>query len=543
MIDPAVERRALDLTLRMVSVPSVTRTPGEVRLAELIYEILTEIGRGRLECGLYPVPDDPLGRSVVWGFLPGSSRRTAVMLCHFDTVDTLDYGVFGEHAFSPDDLKAALLASDAALSPVAREHLRSDEWLFGRGTVDMKSGIAAHLTALERLCSEAAVGRRPPGNVLFLATPDEEMESEGILAAVGLLARLREERGLDYVGAVNTDYTTASYDGDESRVVYLGTVGKLLPTVYVRGVESHAGDPFSGLDSNLLLGEIVRAVSMNIAVADVNGEQPAVPPVTLRATDLKSQYDVQLPFESFAYFNYLTTSSSPEQVLDRILEAARTAARQAVRTVERGRLEWTQRLRMPAPGPFRQPLVLSYEDMYRAVQDVVGSEAVRGIVESAGSSTLDARERSVEVVRALWNAAGWSGPAVVCFFSPPYYPHSQGPSDGALLRAVEALSEPGTLVRRYYPHITDASYLGLDAEADTRGLSDNMPLWSDTPIAGRYSLPLESIRQLGIPVANVGMWGFGAHTREERVHVPYSCGVVPTLVERLLRRMLEGDDE
>ena len=48
-----------------------------------------------------------------------------------------------------------------------------------------------------------------------------------------------------------------------------GTIGKLLPSFLVVGAESHVGEPFEGLDANLLAAELIADLSMNDALCDV----------------------------------------------------------------------------------------------------------------------------------------------------------------------------------------------------------------------------------------------------------------------------------
>ena len=107
-----------------------------------------------------------------------------------------------------------------------------------------------------------------PLSVVVLATPDEENESAGVLQAVRFLLRLRDEHGLEYVGAINTDYTTSRAPGDPDWHVYTGSIGKLLPSFLVIGKESHVGDPFDGIDANLLAADLIADLSMNPDLCD-----------------------------------------------------------------------------------------------------------------------------------------------------------------------------------------------------------------------------------------------------------------------------------
>lgn len=542
-----MQARALELTKRLVRVGSCSRTPEERAFASLLLTVLEEVGGGALEIGAHPVPHDPWERSVPWALLPGRGSEAVVLLSHYDTVDVAEYGALRECATDPDELHRRMSAAAAQYDPLTRAHLaRPDEWLFGRGAADMKSGIAAHLVVLEQLCARVRAGDGLPGSVLFVCTPDEENESAGVLAAVELLARLERERGIEIVGAINNDYISARFAGDEQQLVYTGTVGKLLPSVYVRGVETHAGEPYEGLDANLLAAEIVRALSMRADLADADGEEVAPPPVTLKATDFKDRYDVQIPFDAYLYVNFLTFTCSPGEVLRRVAGVVDGALGDVVSRLDAERSAWHERAGLPPPTPARPPRTLSCAELLAEAQRVSRTDAVSarltGLNAELHGAGMEPRERSARLVRELWDLAGLAGPAAVVYFSPPYYPHVSGSGDSVFLRAARAVAaEHGAGVRRLYPYISDGSYLSADGTGRLDALTENMPLWRDAPDPAGYSLPLEAIRALSVDVVNIGVWGFGAHKREERVYIPYSCGAVPEMILETVLRALGTD--
>ncbi len=534
---------ALAFTQRLVRWPSVSRTDGERGLGTLICSMLEEIGRGVLTTGLFPISGDPWGRCVPWALLHGTGPRTVVLISHYDTVSTLDYGLLQDVATEPEELRARLARMDSGLGDLALQHLQSDEWLWGRGTVDMKGGIAAHLAVLEYLCARARQGEALNGSVLFVSTPDEEVESAGILAATELLLTLREEHGLEYQGAINTDYITEREPGDESKPVYAGVVGKLLPSVYIRGVETHVGEPYGGVDANLLLAEMLISLSTRAELADATGDGAAVPPVSLKATDLKGSYDVQVPFEAYMYLNYLTYAAQPADVLARIRGTVEEALRVALHRVFQSHREWARAAGRSEPVCPYEASVVTYSELLRLAEAAHGRDAVRQRLSAAEDAhppeNEDARLRSLHPVRELWNLSGLRGPGAVVYLSPPYYPHSSG-AESPLVRAAACVAEEhGAGLRRYYPYVSDASYLRLEDSSALDAVRSNMPLWSDRPTEGMYSLPLDRIRELNLDVVNIGVWGYGAHKREERLHVPYGCGTVPKMVLETVRRTLD----
>ena len=179
---------------------------------------------------------DPDGRENAYAFLRGRSARTAVLLGHIDTAAIATSGCWSSGRSDPPALaqrEEQLAALDPSLAADLAAH--PGDWMFGRGVVDMKSGVAATIAVMRAFARAARDGEPPPLSIVLLATPDEENASAGILRAVRFLLRLRELHGLTYVGAINTDYTAARSFGDPHRYVYTGTVGKLLPSLLVVG--------------------------------------------------------------------------------------------------------------------------------------------------------------------------------------------------------------------------------------------------------------------------------------------------------------------
>lgn len=523
----------------------MSRTPGERELVNLLMKLLGEVGYGELETGRYPLPDDPLGREVAWGFLPGRRTETVLLISHYDTVDIQDYGSAMDVATSPDKLVERFGKHGAHLDALAREHLNHpDEWLFGRGSVDMKSGVAVHLAVLEALCARAASGHRPDGSVLFICAPDEESESEGILAAVRLLSQMRDERGLRYLGAINTDYTSPLYAGDDVKAVYAGTVGKLLVGVYVRGIETHAGEPYAGFDANLLAAEIVRSISMRSDLADSTADRIGVPPVTLKLSDFKDRYGVQIPFDAHVYLNFLTFHLAPEQLLSRLKDIVQDKLSEVAARVAEDKLSWERALGASLTEDTPEVEVVSYAELLRRACEVSGVDVTREVLERVSiwlaAQGEDLRARSVAVTRELWSLAGVRGPGAVLFFAPPYYPHAGRDTSSPVTRAAEAVCRQyGAEFRDFFPYISDASYLSLYSSEGIDTLKANMPLWSDTPAESRYSLPLAEIARLGVSVVDIGVWGYGAHKADERVNIQYSCQTVPEMVLKTIQRAFE----
>lgn len=80
-----------------------------------------------------------------------------------------------EDAFNPKKLTSMFYSHKDELPDHVREDIEHGEWLFGRGTMDMKCGLALQMAMIEQACEG-----RFDGNVLLLAVPDEEVNSVGM---------------------------------------------------------------------------------------------------------------------------------------------------------------------------------------------------------------------------------------------------------------------------------------------------------------------------------------------------------------------------
>ncbi|OOQ91931.1 hypothetical protein BW898_26615 [Bacillus cereus] len=177
---------------------------------------------------------------------------------HLDTVSIEDFGSLKEHAFSPETLKQYFQTykSDTNVQTDAK----SGESLFGRGSLDMKSGATIHLANILYFSEHMHLLK---GNLLLLFIGDEEGEHRGIISALTEFERLKQEKQLQYRLAINNDFITLLYDGDTQRYIYTGTASKLLPCFHIYGREVHVGDTLSGINPNFIAAQITNRLHNN----------------------------------------------------------------------------------------------------------------------------------------------------------------------------------------------------------------------------------------------------------------------------------------
>jgi arginine utilization protein RocB len=552
---PAPERAWYDevrrYTLALVAIRSVSPSADENNVGAAIVRLLGADGLASAytALGLDAIPGDPWGRANAYAFVRGRSEQVVTLMGHFDTVDTADYGALEPWALDPEGLRERLVTL-AAMTPGLQEDEAAapGDWMFGRGAADMKSGVATCIALMRHYARLARDGNLPL-SVALIATPDEENESAGAREAARLLARLRADHGLTLAGAINTDFVMERFPGDDKRPVYTGSVGKLLPCFFAVGNASHVGEPFAGLDVNLLLAEIISEISMNPAYCETVRGQMTPPPVTLRATDTKLRYNAQLPFTAYLFINLLTLERTPAEALTLMAAGARLALDRTLARVRQSEQTWTTRHGAPPTGVSARHdgAVITWAELRAEVAARLGEQALADALAEEWArwpAELDKRERCVRLVERVWTLSERAGPAVVVFFAPPFYPAVPGvesPLVDALRETLAAHPQQRLVEEEFFPMLSDMSYLRLDPLVDATALRENMPVWRDDPGAtpGAYGLPLEAMRTLDMPIINLGPYGRNAHQRGERTLMSFGFEVVPQLIEELIARLAQ----
>ena len=85
----------------------------------------------------------------------------------------------------------------------------------------------------------------------------------------------------------------------------------------------------------------------------------------------------------------------------------------------------------------------------------------------------------------------------------------------------------------FFAGLCDLSYAGGAAgDADIAAFSENMPGWGDI-----YSISLDDMQSLGMPVVNLGPSGEAPHRKEERLYLSYSLDVLPELLKSMIAKI------
>ncbi|MDZ5471702.1 M20/M25/M40 family metallo-hydrolase [Bacillus sp. 31A1R] len=541
----------LAFTKQLVNIESIVNTDGEKVIAHSLYTLLSSFPyftNNPTHITLEQTINDDHERHNVLAFVKGTkgtSNRTVILMGHMDTVGIDDFNQLKDLACSPDELMEALKNEDLPAS--AREHLESGNWLFGRGILDMKSGVASHLYLLKYYSEHP---EELDGNLVFLAECDEEDGSHGVLSALKTFKSWKEEHNFDYVAAINADFVSPRFEGDENRYIYKGTVGKLLPSFFITGAETHVGSCFEGLDPNFIAAELTKQINYNPELCNEALGETTVPPVSLKQTDLKPSYTVQTALSAYVYYNFFIHSWSPKEVIVKLKEQATIAFEAALSSFDERYKQFCAISGEPYMSHSWQPRVYIYEEMEQLLIQENGDAYVQHMNEFKENLlldiTLDTRMFAARVVEEAWKWMSDKSPAIILFYSSLYSPRIElsGKTDNeqvlinALDLAVEQVQPeyPHPIVtRNFFPYISDMSFVALsDDEEGIQAVSNNNPGWGT-----KHFVDYQDIRDINVPVINIGPYGVDAHKKLERMETSFSLEIVPNLTNLVIRELLK----
>ena len=527
-------RHLLELIKELVKIPSVTESAAESAPGLYIKERLEKLSYFRERPQNLQWIDTPLEGAaeklrslVVRVDAARTTKRTLLLIGHYDVVDIACYGDLIAHAFDADWLNKYFEAG-------------GDD-LYGRGTMDMKCGVALEIDLIEEFAADRS---KFDVNLVFAFVGDEENSSAGMRGVLPALASMQKE-GLEFLAALNTEPGEAGHSGLVGPMVYLGTLGKLMPSFYVRGRDAHVGNYYDGYSAILAAARIVAHAEGNPNLADpLNGvSQPSWMCIDIRS--LRDVYSVTVADRACAYFNCFTTRNTPADVMEQMKFIASTALEETTRQLAAS----YRSLRESGyeGGAFLPPAVrvLTLAELTEAARKKVGpafDNELKLFIESIPPG--DMRARGIKAVDHIADLSGLEGPYAVCFFLPPWLPvrtdltnkagdQAVAEAARAVGRELEALHGLKLTEIELFAGLCDLSYVGASvSEKDVEALSSNMPGWGSI-----YKIPLKEMQGFALPVVNLGPSGEEAHRKGERLHLRYSLDILPGLLRSLIREI------
>jgi len=515
------------LVCEMVGWKSITLSEGEVEFAYNLKEKLEQIPYFQEHPEQIHLGEVNWDRQYVTAlYKHPEASDTIVMMSHFDTVQTEEYGDLKPLACSPIELTEALKGFRDELDEYALADLDSGEYLFGRGTMDMKAGLGMQMAMLEK-----AAANEWRINLVLISVPDEEVNSAGMRYGVSKLLDLEREYELDYILFLNGEPSFAQHPGDPAHYIYTGSIGKIMPSAMFYGKETHVGEPLSGITSSYISTYLTHRMEWNPSFKEtVYGETTPLP-VTLKQRDMRNSYSAQTPYRSFAMYNVFMMEHSAKETFDLFEQVAKDAAAHCME-------DYMVMCRNENIEPVGNIEVIRYESLMKYAIEKFGRDYFNALIyDTLMHPEWDVRDKSMHIADILLLNCQELTPAIVILFAPPYYPAVNSSEDELVKRCVEQIKENAMAKYghelnqiHYFNGISDLSYVNYgDQEDGWVTYENNTPVYGDA-----YSIPFQAMKELKAPVLNIGQFGKDAHKRTERLHIKNAFEQMPALLEEMI---------
>lgn len=449
--------------------------------------------------------------------------QTIVVMSHFDTVHTNDYGEYESLALQVDLLTDTYQTLDG-WSDELQADIDSGDYLFGRGIMDMKMGLALHIRLIERISAQQL-----PVNVLLLTVPDEEVDSKGMRTASSALVKIREEHDLNFGLILNSEPSFMQIPNDQNYYIYTGSIGKIMPAVLCYGVETHVGEPLKGFNAMFMASTINRHMEYNaIFKEEAFGEHTPLP-ITLRTDDLKLDYSTQVTHRVASIYNVFTMQQSANSVFQSFNQVVGEAAEDMTSQYENACHAF-------GVQPDFKVRAFTYSELLEHARVKLGSEIVESIIKSSIKADKDMRQQSFDVVESLMYRLKELSPAIITMFAPPYYPPVNNTEHPLVQESIQLTKAHMTdvTVMHYFNGISDLSYVAY--QDDVNSFSDYV---NNTPVYGKtYHIPFEDMAALATPFINIGPFGKDPHKYTERLHKTHAFVQTPKLLDAVIEKFM-----
>jgi succinyl-diaminopimelate desuccinylase len=245
-----------------------------------------------------------------------------------------------------------------------------DGFLYGRGAVDMKGGIACSVAAV--LDYLAANDGRPKGSISFLITGDEEDIS--VNGTIKLL-QWAAARGEKFDHCVLGEPSNVEELGD---CIKVGRRGSLSGTLYVDGIQGHVAYPHRASNPVPDISALIVALSSEPLDHGSANFQPSN--LEFTSVDVGNPAGNVIAAQARAKFNIRFNDHHTQESLRTLIEARMTAA--AGNRI-RARIAWepsNSDVFVIKPGPFTDLVVAAIEQVTGRKPDL-----------NTGGGTSDAR--------------------------------------------------------------------------------------------------------------------------------------------------------
>lgn len=507
----------------IVSLDSRSGTQGEIDFPYYIKTLLSNIdyfSKNPEHIQLHDAGNDLNALTALYDS-KAPNAKTIVVMSHFDTVHTNDFGDYEPLAFDVDALTKTYSNTDDWPQDVA-DDIASGNYLFGRGIMDMKMGLALHIRLIEYVSAHNL-----PCNILLLTVPDEEVDSKGMRHATTVLNEQRDTHNLTYGLILNSEPSFMQQPNDPNYYIYTGSIGKIMPAALSYGAETHVGEPLKGINALFMASTLNRHMEYQTLFSDQAYDTFTPLPITLRSDDLKTEYSTQVTHRVGSIYNVFTMKKSANEVFQVFNQVVENAVADMTRHYEHTCMNNNV-------TPTFSIETFTYETLVEKAHEKLGQSAVEKIIRDVTDSDKDLRQQSFEIVERLMYRMKELSPAVVTLFAPPYYPPVNNTED-ELVQELIVLTQkyiPDVKVMHYFNGISDLSYVSYQDSAETfKDYINNTPVYGTT-----YHIPFDDMKALDTPFINIGPYGKDPHKYTERLNKKSAFETMPKLLEALVER-------
>lgn len=539
----------LNLTLELVKEKTISSTSDEKYGIELVSKKLMEIDYFKKNPNNIYIGDveDDLGRTFLCALYKSKKKtdKTVILIGHIDTADIENAGNFKDFILKPYEYTRVLEENIELLDEESRDDLLSQKYLFGRGIMDMKMGVAMEIATLEYYSERDDF----EGNLLMVTVPDEESNSKGLIKALPFVNKIIEKENLRPVAVLNAEPDFGNYPGDDGKYIYTGSCGKLLLGVYSTGVEVHVGESMCGLNTNLISSQIIQNLELNVDLCEKVENEYTMPPTCLKYEDSKKVYNVQMPESSIMYYNLQVFEKRPFEIVNEIKSLCQKSAENTINLVNQSRKKYEDLGNKIKIDQNLNINVFTFDEIYEKAYKKYGEKFELDLKENIKiwikDKSLDERNVCSKIVDFVSKYIKEKDPMIVIFFAPPYYPSVGAKEDDENYCLVKKIVEnvqsfakkeldEEINTQRYFKGLSDLSYFSLrDSEEVIKYLKPNMP-----SLGYNYDIPFDEIKKLNLPVFSFGPHGKDPHKWTERILVDYSFEKVPVIFRNLIENIV-----
>ena len=506
--------------LEFINIPSITGSPSEKEGGFFLEKELRNMDYFKVNSENIKrtkVLSDGLDTYVISGFYRGKTNKTIILMGHYDVVDISNYGKYKKHAFSPNKLKKDFL-KDNTLGEDAKKDLESNNWIWGRGTADMKMGLYTMLKVL-RKCIEDKVSY----SILYLAVPSEESTSAGMRCAGSIIKELLY-KGYSFIGTLLSEPCLQNKN-ELVKKIHIGSCGKCMPIIMACGKSAHIFESSKGHNSNTMLSFIQREIEESgLFFEEIRGKK--INTITqLFWEQIRESYSVTVPEKSYSYYNLIFLNKTYKEINENIEKCVYKA---------KEKYEKFKGINLN---------IYSFLELEENLKESSVIKKVE-ILNDLKNSQKSLQEKSIEYFEWIIDESDILKPCFIYGFMPPYYPatHCNKNNTKKIENIVKDINKEFLVdlkIEHYFMGISDLSFIG--------GSFNDNKMFLDNLIGGEnlYSFDNKTVTNLEMPSLVLGVLGKDIHQKTERVEIDYNINKLPKIyrlfMDKLYKENIEKD--